>query len=424
MRPGIIRQPNRPAGSPPAQRGIQSTRLHLTLYSLLLVVTPFIMLRNYLQSAIGRLSLSTIPLGGLRIPAVPAAALLVALALLAIFRPRITRRRVIALLVGLFMVAVAQRITDYYFGHRFYELQVNWHYLAYGLFSFLAYRHFRGRGIPIPRCMLLIFGLATLYSAFDEGFQLVITSRIFDMSDIGKDAWGAFTGITMILVGAPHGELAQGRWKKIRHRRLQAYFRSVPSVWLILLVIVLLFLCFASLLTESQHVLTILVLTITSFFAIFALIHLSQYTWGGRVIGLLLLLAVIGLGTSCVRHRRDGIVANRFGLTVYRGIPIPFFDVMVFPDGGFRLVDKKHFFNSRDRDFFNRKASDIILIGAGYRDEGGKGYPQSKGSRFLFSSATGRGVQVIILNSADACRRYNSLKQQGKNVLLILHTTC
>jgi len=37
---------------------------------------------------------------------------------------------------------------------------------------------------------------------------------------------------------------------------------------------------------------------------------------------------------------------------------------------------------------------------------------------------TQRGMQVIILNSGEACDRYNALKGQGKRVLLILHSTC
>jgi hypothetical protein len=186
----------------------------------------------------------------------------------------------------------------------------------------------------------------------------------------------------------------------------------------------LLFLCCASLLTESQHVLTILLLTLPAFAVVFALIHLSRFRWGGRTIVGILAVAAIALGTSCVRHRNDGITTNRFGLTVYDGIPIPFFDLMVFPNGRFRLVDKKHFFNSRDRSFFNHKGADIILIGSGYSGAGGKGFPQTKGSRFLFNPVTSRGVQVIILDSAEACRRYNILKGQGKNVLFVLHTTC
>ena len=52
-------------------KGIHSTRLHLILYSLLLVATPFIMLRAYMQQAIGRLSLSKIPFGAMEIPTVP-----------------------------------------------------------------------------------------------------------------------------------------------------------------------------------------------------------------------------------------------------------------------------------------------------------------------------------------------------------------
>jgi hypothetical protein len=141
----------------------------------------------------------------------------------------------------------------------------------------------------------------------------------------------------------------------------------------------------------------------------------------------LLALGVIGaliLGQSAVRHRHDGIGTHRYGLTVYRGIPVPFFDVMIFPDGHFRAVDKKHYFTPRDRIFIDKRHADIVLIGTGYRGLGGFGFPHQKGSRFLYNAQTQRGMQVIILNSNEACDLFNHLKEQGKRVLLILHSTC
>ena len=66
---------------------IHSTRLHLVLYSALLVATPFLMLRAYLQDAIGRVSLAEIPIAGLSVPVVPLVAAGCVGALLAAFRP-------------------------------------------------------------------------------------------------------------------------------------------------------------------------------------------------------------------------------------------------------------------------------------------------------------------------------------------------
>ena len=115
---------------------------------------------------------------------------------------------------------------------------------------------------------------------------------------------------------------------------------------------------------------------------------------------------------------------SRYGLTTYRGVPLPFFDLMIYPGGAFRPIDKKHYFNNRDRTFLDRKEADILLIGTGYRELGGQGFPHPKGSRFVYNPITTRGCQVILLGSADACVYYNRLRKAGKRVLFVLHTTC
>lgn len=418
------RKPGHPSPPPPHLRGIYSPRLHLTLYSLLLVFTPFLMLRNFLQTAIGDISLSTFHLGGLAVPLVPTLAAAAVVLLLVIFRPRITKRRVLAALFSVAMVALAQRITDFYFGHRFYELQQNWHYFAYAIFTLMSYRYLRFRGVSLARLVLITFGLAVVYSAFDEGFQLLITSRIFDPSDIAKDAWGALTGLTFLLIAGEYPELAQGKWKRIRQRTVAEYFHQTASVWVLLFVLGLLFLGYASLLTESQYLGAILLFTLGTFVVFFAVLHLSQFRWWGRALLALAVLAVLTQGYFYLRHRNDYIIRQQYGLMIYKGIPVPFFDVMIFPDSHFRLVDKKHYFNSRDRRFFNRQRPDVLIIGAGYRGKGGQGFPQQWGSRFIYNPFTERGTQVIILNSSQACERFNQLKKQGKNVLLVLHNTC
>jgi len=51
---------------------------------------------------------------------------------------------------------------------------------------------------------------------------------------------------------------------------------------------------------------------------------------------------------------------------------IPFFDVFIFENGSMRLVDKKHYFNARDKNRIMLEASDIVVIGTGFRNKGGK----------------------------------------------------
>ena len=382
------------------------------------------MLRNYLQSAIGSVSVSTFSVGRFSIPIVPTVAIVLAGLLLAIFRPRIARRHLIAAAVAIGMIALAQQITDYYFGHRFFELQMNWHYFAYGIFALLMYRDLKPRGLPFARIMLVTFGLALLYSTFDEGFQLMITSRIFDTSDIGKDGWGALTGITVLLIAKEQDVLARGKWKTIRRPTLKAYLDHASSVWVLLVSFTLMLLSYSSLLADARYAGTVLMLTLGTFAVFLMILHLSRIRPAGRALLGLAVIGALALAVQMVRHRNDQIVERRYAWTVYKGFPIPFFDVMIFRNGGFRLVDKKHLFNARDRKFLNGQGADIIIIGAGYRGEGGKGFPHQSGTRFIYNPVIERASQVIILPTPAACDRFNLLKGQGKNVLFVIHATC
>lgn len=47
---------------------IRSTRLNLHLYSLFLVITPFLLLQNYIQDAIGKLSRVKLSIGESGLP--------------------------------------------------------------------------------------------------------------------------------------------------------------------------------------------------------------------------------------------------------------------------------------------------------------------------------------------------------------------
>jgi len=105
-------------------------------------------------------------------------------------------------------------------------------------------------------------------------------------------------------------------------------------------------------------------------------------------------------------------------------VPVPFFDIMIFSDGSFRPVDKKHYFNARDQRFFLRQEADIILIGSGAEGKGGQGFPEKDPVQFIFNNYRGRPTQVIILRTPDACREFNRMKREGKHVLFVLHNTC
>ena len=63
---------------------IHSTRLHLVATALLVVCMPFLMLRAYLQDAIGRASAATFPFMGVDVPWVLVVASVVGVGLLAL----------------------------------------------------------------------------------------------------------------------------------------------------------------------------------------------------------------------------------------------------------------------------------------------------------------------------------------------------
>lgn len=403
---------------------VHSTRLHVILYSMLLVATPFLMLRSFLQSAIGRVSIYSVDIGGLPIVVVPTVALVVAVALLIGLRRLITKRRILAVVVALLMITLTQQIADFYVGHHFYDLQHNWHYFAYAVFAYMVYRDLAPRGVSLANIMLVTYGAALLFSTFDEAFQKGMSNRVFDIGDIAKDSWGSLIGMTFLHLGGTRAGCLLDRWGPLRHRRLRDYLTHAPSLYVLMLMLTFLLVCNGSLLSDFRHWPMVVVLTLGSFAVFFVCFHLSQYRPVKYGLLTLLVAGVLAQGYSFYKCRSDYVVYHRYGLTVYKGIPIVFYDVMIFPDGTFRLVDKKHYFNSRDQTFFMKHQPDIIIIGSGANGLGGRGFVKESPSQFMYNPHIKRGTQVIILKTPEACEVFNRLKRERKNVLFVLHNTC
>jgi VanZ family protein len=409
------------AGTP---RWYHSSRLHVVMYSFLLVATPFLILQRFLQQTIGQTSKFTFAVLGLEIPTIPALATPVVILLLLGIRKHVTGQWVLAFIVGFLMFLLGQQLSDHYFEHPSWELQQNWHYVAYSIFAFMMYRDLRPRGVAHHRIMLWTFVLALSFSTFDEIFQRFLSWRVFDVSDIAKDLWGAIIGMVVLFIGFTDFRQLPVSWRKTWHRSLGDYLQSPISLVILMIACGLIFLAITSLLSESVYWLSVILLTGSGFALFFLVFHLTQFR-GARIVLLGLLILAIGVqGYAIYRHRAEHIVYNAYGLTVYKGIPIPFFDVLFFPDGSFRLVDKKHVFNHRDRTYFERREPDILLIGTGSRGLGGRGYPDTVASQFIFNRFSKRGTQVILLPTQEACEVFNRLKRQGKRVLFVLHNTC
>jgi VanZ family protein len=394
------------------------------MYSVLLVVTPFLLLRRFLQDAIGRLGRSSFEIFQVEIPIVPTLGLIVLIIGLVYFRAHLTKRLIAAGFIALLMNALAQQVVDYYFDHKFYDLQQNWHYFAYTIFALVMHRDLAPRGVRASRRILITFCCALLFSTFDEVFQLNISGRAFEMNDIAKDCWGSLMGMALIYVGTDQSSAEAGAGRRFRHATLRGYLSHPHSVLLLLIVLTFPFLWIAALLTDLSYWMLTIGLALGIFAVLFGFFHISQYRWGRYALATILLVGVLGQGYSFFKYRAEEIVYSRYGLTVYKGIPLPFFDVIIFPDGTFRPVDKKHYFSARDRAFFLRQKADIILIGSGWRGMGGRGFPEQEISQFLYNPHTKRGTQVIILETPEACRVFNRLKEEQKSVLFTLHNTC
>ena len=403
---------------------IHSPRLHLVLYSFLLVMTPFLFLRSYLVYLISRASEFPLPLGPIHLPLVPTVVSVALIVGLVRYRRKITRRLLLAVAIVVIMDALAQRLSDFYFGHKFFDLQQNWHYIAYGLFSYMAYRELSQRKLPLARILQLIFISALAFSSFDETFQKFMSARVFDLSDIAKDNWGCLMGIMLIVVpGSRWDELKRG-WPQLRKEGLRGALRNPLATLGLLVIFDLVLLSCGSLLSDFEYVVPAVGLTLLIFAILVTIVFLLQSRWGRIGVAVACLVLLGSIASGALGHRDQPITHNQYGLTVYRGVPVPFFDVMIYPNGRFRLADKKHLFNKRDQDFFLKRKVDIIIMGSGSRGLGGRGFPETSEVQFLYNPYLGRATQVITLKTPEACELFNRLKREHRNVLFILHNTC
>jgi len=404
-------------------QGIYSTRLHVIMYGLLLIATPFVLLQKFLIEKISALSHSSFTLYDINIPIIILLGIVTAIILLYIFRTYLTWIRILAIIIVILMNCLAQQITDYYFDHNFYDLQQNWHYIAYGLFAFMIFRDLASRKYSMTKIILITYITALCLSIIDEFFQMHMSSRIFDVSDIAKDLWGNLMGIVLLYMFVTDPGDLKDQWKQIRQKKLKNYLTHIPSLLILMFVFALFLVIFGSLLSEVEYCGFVIILTLISFVTFFIVFHLSQYPPVKYLIIGLLICAITCQSYFYLKYRSLNIVHTQYGLTVYKGIPIFYFDFIVFPNGSFRLVDKKHFFNYRDQDFFKKQNPDIIVLSSGNEEEGGLGFPLRAPVQFIYNQFTQSGIQLIILENKEACELFNRLKEEGKNVLFIHHNT-
>ncbi|MCF8296048.1 MAG: VanZ family protein [Saprospiraceae bacterium] len=399
-----------------------SAKLNLFLFSLLLIFTPFLLLQNYLQDAVGLFSHLSFNVGAIEIPFVLSTFIVFIVLLIIKFRKSYSRKKVFIWLVILLMWFLGQQSTDYFLNISFYDLQHNWHYFAYGIFAVLAYRVFLNRNFSKSKIIYSIYLRALLISTFDEAIQILLSSRVFDISDIAKDLWGVLMGIIVVIFIFNNAEISK-KEMKIREKKIKDYFKNPFGLLVLLIVFTYILLFISSLLTEAKYGFNIIFITLIIFLIVFFVIHKTQTKTGkiafSIIFGILFLLQIF----SFTKNINKNITLNKTGLTVYKGIPIPYFDILIFENGGFRLVDKKIDYNQMDIKFMFTKASNILVIGCGESKKGRMGFPEDLESQFIYNTTKKRALQVIILPTAEACKVYNRLKQENKKVVFLIHNT-
>ena len=131
----------------------------------------------------------------------------------------------------------------------------------------------------------------------------------------------------------------------------------------------------------------------------------------------------MSLTGSFLAHRNDNINYVADNIIVYKGIPVPFFDLLIFQDGSARLSDKKFFFNEKDFAYLKNKKTDIILIGNGFRNQRESDIAFEERAQLIYNQFKNDITQLIVLNTPDACRLFNRMKRDNKSILFVIHNT-
>ncbi|MCD4675666.1 MAG: VanZ family protein [Desulfobacula sp.] len=316
----------------------------------------------------------------------------------------------------MFIIVIGKYVSDFYMGNPFYDIQSNWHYVAYTIFSYLMYRYLNHRKIASSKIILYTYILAMIISTADEFFQLNMTNRVFDPGDIAKDILGAVIGLILIYFVIEKGKIIQTGWN-LRQNKISGYFKNPSSLLLLELVLTIIFLSFSSILTEKMVRLNAIFISTAVFVIIFIFFHFFKYKAVKIILTFLVICQLVSFGIFC----RKNIIYNSPQLTIYKGIPILYFDIMFFENGFFRLVDKKTYFQLPDLIRLKSYSNDILLLSSGETGKGGGGLSKKEKMQFIVNEVKQKPLQVLILKNKEAVLIYNKLKEQNKRVVFVLH---
>ena len=400
-----------------------SPAVNIILFDMLLIITPFLMVTNYLQTSIRELSHLSFSLFDINIPIILSVVIVLGLIGLIPNLGKLSTSRAISLAYIIIMVFIGHNVSDYYLDLSFFDLQQNWHYIAYGLFAFVMYRALKHKNLPYNKLITIIFFKALVISAIDEGFQYFISNRIFDLCDIAKDSFGSVMGIIFVLFFIENGRILDN-FKNIRNKKIGDYFRNPISLLFIYMIFAIALVSVSSFLTDTALIFEAVSISLAITIVLLILIHLTTIKIGKYAISVIGALVIISVIYSAVTNSDSGAEYSGENTILHRGLPIIYFDVMLYSDGWFRLVDKKDYFNSVDLQTILKKEPDILIFSKGKNNIGGQGLEAIKSTRvpqFIYNPNTGRGTQLAILENKKAIEEFNRLKKNNKNVILIYH---
>jgi VanZ family protein len=400
-----------------------SPKTSIILFSILVVSMPFIMLQNYLQSTFRNTAGFVFTAWGIEIPIILAIVIPIILILIAINIKKITPLRVYTSIFIILMLYIGQISSDFYINYKFYDLQNNWHYFAYCFFTVIMYRYLITKNLPLHKIIIITFLRGLVISLFDEGIQVFISNRIFDLSDVAKDTWGLWIGNIVIFFLAENGKLLK-EMPKILHKNLKDYIKSPISLIAFQGIFTYLYVFISANMTDSRLGFLLIFITLSLCTLIFIIIHFSQYRKVKWVIISLIAFCLIGLSTSYLLNKDKGLISINNCIVNYKGIPIPYFDVLIKPNGFFRLVDKNQNICKGDLLKLYEYDADIMIFALS-EDYSGENklikVNALSNAYFLYNPFSKKGVQVLVMNYSDAIETYNRLINNRKNVAMIIH---
>ena len=390
------------------------------LFALLILFTPYVMLSNYLQSVVGLFSQSSFSLFGMDIPVVLTTYILFLLSLTIIYFHRMKRIHLIGIVFAATLYIISYKISDYYLDVSFYSLQQNWHYVTYGIYTLLLYRWLKTKEIDLYKVFMLTASSTLLLSTLDETLQFFTVDRVFDIHDIAKDLWGCSIGLTLIFFIFENKKIQKSE-KLLDPRSVKEFLKNPMACLLILLIFASVFLIISSLLSENKYFYLAISLTMLFSLSIVICLYLLRFKRFKLILISMMTLLFVIQSFYFIRHRSDNFTYAKKYLKVFKGIPIAFFDFLIFPDGSFRLVDKKEHFFKTDMKTMMKSNPDILLVGSGSYGQGGKGFPEERPVQFIFNENKGQMVQVITQKTSEAITTYKRLIKEGKKVVCVIH---